>query len=697
MSEEIHQNPSGSGGKKPPRRAPDNQQAPMRGLFVWIIILGAVLMLGHLALDREGDIREMSYNPEFKNLVAAGAIKKCEIVSEVSGITYVQGVMETESGADKGKKQRFKVIVRANDNLEEFLTRNDVEFKYVHQSPYLINILTSILPIVLIFGLLYFFFVRQMKSAGHGALSFGKSRAKMLNRDRKKVTFDNVAGVEEAKEEVHEIIDFLKDPKRFQKLGGRIPKGVMLMGPPGTGKTLLAKAIAGEADVPFFSISGSDFVEMFVGVGASRVRDMFEQGKKNAPCLIFIDEIDAVGRSRFTGIGGGHDEREQTLNALLVEMDGFDTQEGVLILAATNRPDVLDPALLRPGRFDRQIVIDLPMIDGREEILKIHSKEITLGASADLRRLARGTPGFSGADLENLLNEAALLAARAGKDAVEMTDLEEARDKVKWGRERRSRKIDDKEKKITAYHEAGHALVQQTVEEGEPIHKITIIPRGVAYLGATMSLPERDRYMEGRGKLLDTLAELMGGRVTEELVFSDITTGASSDLREATRIARLMVCDWGMSEKLGPRRFGENEELTFLGRDISRTHDYSEDTARQIDAEISSLLRKAYKRAKDIIQANMDKLELVVNRLLEQETIDGRDVEEICEHGRVLTNDERAEIDRKRELESGGKSDSAERKKAGVTIGPAALPNVASTASQDKESEKQNPGSRKKC
>jgi cell division protease FtsH len=415
----------------------------------------------------------------------------------------------------------------------------------------------------------------------------------------------------------------------------------MLMGPPGTGKTLMAKAIAGEADVPFFNISGSDFVEMFVGVGASRVRDMFEQGKKNAPCIIFIDEIDAVGRSRFSGIGGGHDEREQTLNALLVEMDGFDTQEGVIIIAATNRPDVLDPALQRPGRFDRQIVIDLPTLEGREAILQIHARGIKLSPAVELRRIARGTPGFSGADLANLMNEAALLAARGGKESVTLPDLEEARDKVRWGRERRSRVLDEKEKKITAYHETGHALVTLLVQESEPLHKITIIPRGTAYLGATMQLPEKDRYMEGKNKLKGTLATMMGGRVAEELVFGDITSGARSDLKHATRLARLMVCDWGMSETLGPQTFGNHEELMFLGREISRSQDYSEDTARKIDADISNLLRESYTHAREIIEKNRDKLELITKALLERETLDARDVEELMSQGRILSESER--------------------------------------------------------
>jgi len=533
--------------------------------------------------------------------------------------------------------------------MQEFLIEHEVGFKLPEQSVLFWQIITSILPVVLVFGLIYFVFMRQMRSAGSGAMSFGKSRAKQLNRDTNKVTFKEVAGIDEEKEEVQEIIEFLRDPKKFQKLGGRIPKGVMLMGPPGTGKTLLARAIAGEADVPFFNISGSDFVEMFVGVGASRVRDMFEQGKRNAPCIIFIDEIDAVGRSRFTGIGGGHDEREQTLNALLVEMDGFETSEGVIIIAATNRPDVLDPALMRPGRFDRQIVIDLPMIEGRAQILKIHSKNIKLADTVELHRIARGTPGFSGADLENLMNEAALLAARADKDRVEMEDLEEARDKVMWGRERRSRTIDNEERRLTAYHEAGHALVQQIVKETEPLHKVTIIPRGVAYLGATMSLPEKDSYTQTRQKLYGSIVGAMGGRAAELIIFGDVTNGASSDLKVSTGIARRMVCEWGMNKQLGPQSFGDNQELMFLGREVSRSQNYSEETARKIDAEIADILREASAEAMQILTDQKAKLEMIAERLLELETIDGRDVEEIVIHGHVLPDDERETIDRAKE------------------------------------------------
>ncbi|MBN1558134.1 MAG: ATP-dependent zinc metalloprotease FtsH [Lentisphaerae bacterium] len=587
---------------------------------------------------RTEDRREIPYSPDFVSLVKDGGVAQCEIVQD-PGAEHIRGELAAgEPGAAPGK---FRVNIVSAEDAAAFLDRHGVRYRITRPNPYLLQIATSVLPVVLIFGLLYFLFMRQVRAAGHGALSFGKSRARLLARDRHKVTFENVAGIDEAKEEVQEIIEFLKDPKRFQTLGGRIPKGVLLMGPPGTGKTLLAKAIAGEADVPFFSISGSDFVEMFVGVGASRVRDMFEQGKKNAPCLIFIDEIDAVGRSRFTGIGGGHDEREQTLNALLVQMDGFETEEGVIILAATNRPDVLDPALLRPGRFDRQIVIDLPMIDGREAILKMHAQKITLGSGADLRRLARGTPGFSGADLENLLNEAALLAARQDKKAVDMSDLEEARDKVKWGRERRSRVLDEKEKKIAAYHETGHALVMAKVEGSEPLHKITIIPRGVAYLGATMQLPEKDRHMESRRKMLGMLTGLMGGRVTEEIVFGDVTSGAAADLTEATRLARLMVCSWGMSEALGPQTFGDNQELMFLGREINRTRNYSEATARRIDTEVSRLLSEAHDRAAALVREHRETLDRIAGLLLERETLDGRDVEDIIHYGRIRSEAER--------------------------------------------------------
>jgi cell division protease FtsH len=638
--------PGGEADPRPKRRLPEPTPNFRKALIVWLLMTALALLMVQLYRDRMEPIQEIPYNPNFRQLVVDGRIKTCEILEENTGNTFVRGVVlpppDAAAGKDKQPKP-FKTYVRRDDQeLQQFLVTHGVGIKYPAPSnPYLVPILTSVLPVLIVFGLLYFLFVRQVRSAGAGALNFGKSRARLLAQDRRRATFADVAGIDEAKEEVQEIIDFLKAPKKFQQLGGRIPKGVLLMGPPGTGKTLLAKAIAGEAEVPFFSISGSDFVEMFVGVGASRVRDMFEQGKKNAPCLIFIDEIDAVGRSRFTGIGGGHDEREQTLNALLVEMDGFDTQEGVIIIAATNRPDVLDQALLRPGRFDRQIVIDLPNLDGREAILRMHAKKIKLAPEADLRRMARGTPGFSGADLANLLNEAALLAARGGKPAVVDADLDEARDKVKWGRERRSRGLDEKEKRITAYHESGHAIATILTEGSEPLHKITIIPRGVAYLGATMQLPVKDRYMETRERLLGTLTTLMGGRVAESLVFGDITWGARSDLKEATRLARHMVCDWGMSEAMGPQTFGEHEELMFLGRDIARKQDYSEATAQRIDAEVSRLLNDAYQRAVVLLTENRDKLDLLAKLLLERETLDGRDAEDLIKHGRIRTEAER--------------------------------------------------------
>jgi len=626
------------------RRPETNGPPPARGLLFIATLILIMLAASRFLLQRPNGYEEIAYYPTFVELVQSQKVKKCEIVKDISGTDYVRGEYVDESAPVKSR--RFKVYVtQADHDLRNFLIANKVQFRVPPQNPYFWSLLSSVLPVVLIFGILYFLFVRQIRAAGHGALSFGKSRARLLTRDMNKVTFANVAGIDEAKEEVQEIIEFLKDPKKFQKLGGRIPKGVLLMGPPGTGKTLLAKAIAGEANVPFFSISGSDFVEMFVGVGASRVRDMFEQAKKHAPCIIFIDEIDAVGRSRFTGIGGGHDEREQTLNALLVQMDGFETQEGVIILAATNRPDVLDLALLRPGRFDRQIVIDLPMLEGRLAILEMHARRLKLAPDVDLRVLARGTPGFSGADLENLLNEAALLAARRNKSAVDMKDLEEARDKVKWGRERRSRVLDDKEKRLTACHEAGHALVMQMEEKCEPLHKITIIPRGVAFLGATMQLPEKDRLTYSRSELLSTLAGMMGGRAAEEVCFEDITSGAASDLKEATRIARLMVCNWGMSEALGPQTFGENQELLFLGREVQRTQDYSEETARRIDAEINRLLRESYERAKRIVTTHRNKLETIARLLLEKETLEGFEVREIVRYGRILSEQERRELE----------------------------------------------------
>ena len=558
------------------------------------------------------------------------------------GKSEVEASFRTDVNVAFQKDSLNKLIEETNADLRKKAEQNSTPSNLVpelvitprYDTNYTGTIFLTLLPI-LVFVVLFLLIRQQMKMAGRGAMSFGKSRAKLLNQDRNKITFKDVAGCDEAKEEVWELVEFLKDPKKFQRLGGKIPKGVLMVGPPGTGKTLLAKAIAGEADVPFFSISGSDFVEMFVGVGASRVRDMFEQGKKNAPCLIFIDEIDAVGRHRGHGLGGGHDEREQTLNAMLVEMDGFDTQEGVIIIAATNRPDVLDPALLRPGRFDRQVTVSLPDVKGREEILRVHAKRVKLSENADLSKVARGTPGFSGAELANIINEAALLAARRNLKAIGTPELEEARDKVRWGRERRSLALSDKEKQNTAYHEAGHAILIELLENTDPLHKVTIIPRGPS-LGSTMWLPEQDKFNHRKNELLDNLVVTMGGRVAEEIQFGDVTNGAMGDIRQATNIARSMVCAWGMSEKLGMIEYGEPEGQVFLARDISRARNYSEATAQQIDEEVKRLIDTAYDKAKQLILHHKDKLDAIAQALLEYETLDGAHIKEIMEHGRII-------------------------------------------------------------
>ena len=620
---------------------------PMRALLAWFLLMALLITIYQLATQHAAKPQNLPYNPEFLGLLQDGRINKAEIVMEVSGQHFIRGELKDLDPAT-GKPVAFRVEAPVTENLVEKLTAAKVPFEFKPQNPLLWQILSSTVPFLLVFGLIYFLFYRNMSSGSRGAFSFGKSRARLMTRDTNKITFKDVAGVDEAREEVQEIIEFLRDPKRFQRLGGRIPKGVLLVGPPGTGKTLIARAIAGEAQVPFFNISGSDFVEMFVGVGASRVRDMFEQGRKSAPCIIFIDEIDAVGRSRFSGIGGGHDEREQTLNALLVEMDGFDTQEGVIIIAATNRPDVLDPALLRPGRFDRQIVVDLPNLEGRTEILKIHARKVKLDATVHLTNIARGTPGFSGADLANLMNEAALLAARRGADAIVEKDLEEARDKVRWGRERRSRVLDDKEKRMTACHEAGHAIALALTEGTEPLHKVTIIPRGQS-LGSTIQLPEKDKYTEGRKQLLGMIVGAMGGRAAEKICFGEITTGAASDIKHATHIARLMVTEWGMSDELGPQSFGNREELLFFGREVSRSNDISEETARKIDAEVKRIIDESYAQALDLLTRNRAKLDLLTNLLIERETLDGRDVDELLQHGRLLSAAERNAADAAKE------------------------------------------------
>ena len=610
-----------------------------RGVVLFSIALaligGAIFFKG----GAMGNVKELTY-PELLAKLEKKEIdpKGVDLISEPGSATdFITGRMKADKAAEGVKGDGFvpfktQVNLQFDPKIKETFDKAEIPVSMKTDNNFFASAVVSLVPILLFLLILYFFFRQQIRMAGKGAMNFGKSKARMMARDKNKVTFKDVAGVEEAKDEVQEIVEFLRDPKRFQKLGGRIPKGVLMVGPPGTGKTLLARAIAGEAGVPFFSISGSDFVEMFVGVGASRVRDMFEQGKKAAPCLIFIDEIDAVGRHRGHGLGGGHDEREQTLNALLVEMDGFDTQEGVIIIAATNRPDVLDPALLRPGRFDRQVTVSLPDVKGREEILRVHSKKVKLAEDVDMSVIARGTPGYSGAELANVMNEAALLAARKGLKAITRFELEDARDKVRWGRERRSLAMSDKEKENTAYHEAGHALLGCLLPHTDPLHKVTIIPRGPA-LGLTMSLPEGDRYTNHKKELLDRLVVIMGGRVAEEIFFGDVTNGARGDIGQASGIARKMVCEWGMSEKLGMVEWGEHEEHVFLGRDLGRQRGYSEATAQEIDREVRKIIDDAYARAVKLITDNRDKLETIAKALLEFETLDGSQVRDIIEHG----------------------------------------------------------------
>ena len=629
---------SDSDSKKPRRPLknlpPERFQPKM--LFFWLALAAAVVALLMLP-NQTGStpetltVQEVVERAE-NNLINREPGKAAVIRSDPSGGRDWM-VIVGQSRKDANAPWRdFRAAGRVTESTHERLSKSKVFAEQPTQT-LLTSIAAQVIPFVIIIGLLYFLFVRQLRQAGRGALSFGKSRAKLLTRDRDRITFADVAGCDEAKEEVSEVVEFLRDPKKFTKMGGRIPKGILMVGPPGTGKTLLAKAVAGEADVPFFSISGSDFVEMFVGVGASRVRDMFEQGRKSAPCLIFIDEIDAVGRQRGAGLGGGNDEREQTLNSLLVEMDGFDTTEGVIIIAATNRPDVLDSALLRPGRFDRQIYVDLPDLVGREQILRVHAKKVSLAENVDLQVIARGTPGLSGAELANLLNEAALLAARRGKKKIEMIDVDDAREKVQFGRERR-RLMDDEEKKLTAYHEAGHALVQAVLDDGHmPVHKVTIIPRGRS-LGSTMFIPKKDILTHAKKRMLSQIAMGLGGRIAEELVLGDVSSGAAGDIKQVTKIARHMVCDWGMSP-LGPVAYGESHDTVFLGRDITRSENVSEDTARKIDAEIHRIIEEQYQRATDILAQHRDALDKVAEALLEYETIDGKHVLEILQFGEL--------------------------------------------------------------
>jgi cell division protease FtsH len=606
-------------------------------MLIWLAIIAAIVALFYFNPTKGPQPATLKSLQQVVALADEGKIAEGVIRPDPSGgrdFYIVSGrLREASLRSDNGNlTDAFVASGRLTDGSFERLQKTQAFIEKPAQTA-MTSLLYNILPFVIVIGLLYFLFVRQLRNAGKGALSFGKSRAKLLTREKDRLTFADVAGCDEAKGEVSEVVEFLKDPKKFQKIGGRIPKGILMVGPPGTGKTLLAKAIAGEADVPFFSISGSDFVEMFVGVGASRVRDMFEQGRKNAPCLIFIDEIDAVGRQRGAGLGGGNDEREQTLNSLLVEMDGFDTQEGIIIIAATNRPDVLDSALLRPGRFDRQVTIDLPDIVGREQILRVHARKIALADNVDLSVIARGTPGLSGAELANLLNEAALLAARRNKKKVDMTDVDEARDKVLWGLSRR-RVMDDAEKRLVAWHEAGHAIIQAVLDDGTmPVHKVTIIPRGQS-LGSTTYLPSKDILTQPKKRLLNQICMAMGGRIAEELVTGDFSNGAYGDIKQATRIARAMVCDYGMSE-LGPVAMGNNQDTVFLGRDITRSEHLSEDTARKIDTAVSDILNGEYKRAEKIIADHRTALDKVAQALLEHETIEGKHVLEILQHGEI--------------------------------------------------------------
>ncbi len=584
-----------------------------KNLALWLVISLMVIMLFKVFQQPDRASTTISYS-DFLNMVESGSV--------------LQVVIQGDQFSGSSSQGPFKTFVPKDPELIGLLRSKGVKIsvKPEENSPWF-QVLLSWVPMLLLVGV-WIFFMRQMQAGGGKALSFGKSRARLMTDSQEKVTFEDVAGIDEAKEELQEIIEFLRDPKKFTRLGGRIPKGVLLIGSPGTGKTLLARAIAGEAGVPFFSISGSDFVEMFVGVGASRVRDLFVQGKKSAPCIIFIDEIDAVGRHRGAGLGGGHDEREQTLNQLLVEMDGFESNEGVILISATNRPDVLDPALLRPGRFDRQVVVPVPDIKGREGILKVHIKKTVLGDDVNISTLARGTPGFTGADLENMVNEAALMGARRGKDRVEMVDFEDAKDKVLMGAERRSMIISDEEKRSTAYHESGHTLVAKLLPNTDPIHKVTIIPRGRA-LGLTQQLPMDEKHTYPKEYLLNNICILMGGRAAEEIVLNMKTTGAGNDIERASELARKMVCDYGMSDKLGPLTFGKKEEQIFLGREISQHRDYSELTAQKIDQEVREIVTGSYNKTYKLIEDNVDKLHRMAGALLEKETLEGKDIDEI--------------------------------------------------------------------
>lgn len=615
----------------PPEKEPELQRKKnLKNLALWIFIIVAILYLtSQLQPSKEGEV-DVSYK-RYKEFLQQGMIEKAHVIKEDDEFhgTLNEEITEPDRQEKLKTFKKFKVILPfVDDTITKEWEELGLEIDFQKAPHAWSSIFLASLPWIVIV-VVWLIILRRMQGGGtKGIFSFGKSRAKLLTENQSKVTFDDVAGADEAKEELQEIIDFLKDPGKFQKLGGKIPKGALLLGPPGTGKTLLAKAVAGEAGVPFFSMSGADFVEMFVGVGASRVRDLFDKGKKHAPCIIFIDEMDAVGRHRGAGLGGGHDEREQTLNQLLVEMDGFDSNEGVILLAATNRPDVLDSALLRPGRFDRQIVVDRPDVNGREGILKVHTKKITLDKDVNLKVLARGTPGLAGAELANMVNEAALLAARKNHSKVTMEDFEDAKDKVMMGTERRSLLISEQEKKQTAYHESGHVLVAKFIPKSDPIHKVTIIPRGGA-LGVTTSLPIDEKHTYSKEYCESILAKAMGGRVAELIVLDELSTGAGNDIEQATNLARKMVCEWGMSSELGPVTFGKKEEEIFLGREIAKHRDYSEKTAQIIDTEVKKLVMNAQKKAEDIINKNIDNLHILAQTLLEREILDGEEVDKI--------------------------------------------------------------------
>lgn len=593
--------------------------------FYLLIIIVAIWMIDYYSASTVS-----------KTDITYSAFMKHVQQDEVKQVTIVDNVI---SGKLKDGKD-FSTVAPSDDSLIPTLRARDIEIKaeLPPQPPWWTTILSSLLPMLLIVGI-WFMLMQQSQGGGGRVMNFGKSRARRYDEDNIRITFKDVAGADEAKQELEEVVEFLKHPKKYNDLGAKIPKGVLLYGPPGTGKTLLAKAVAGEAGVPFFSISGSDFVEMFVGVGASRVRDLFEQAKKSAPCIVFIDEIDAVGRQRGAGLGGGHDEREQTLNQLLVEMDGFGANEGIIMIAATNRPDILDPALLRPGRFDRQIVVDRPDIKGRQEILKVHVKGKPISPEVELGVIARRTPGFTGADLSNLVNEAALMAARKNKNKIDMPEMEEAAERVIMGPERRSRVISDKEKRLTAYHEGGHTLVGMLLDNTDPVHKVTIIPRGRAG-GYTLSLPKEDRYYATRSEMLDELKVLLGGRVAEALVLKEISSGASNDLQRATSLARQMICEYGMSPELGPMTFGHRQDQVFLGRDIGRDKDYSEEVAAKIDKEIRKFIDEAYQKTESLLNENMDKLHLIADALIERETLEGEEIDQLMKYGKILSKEE---------------------------------------------------------